>query len=182
MSRNGKLSYCGINPALKKNAATLVTKSAVICPCYCTARRVLSGNPLHFAIGLMCGPLIMGKSSAVVRAQVVALSTNSCYGGAIISCAGLGRAVPLTINVMLRRPSKTVITSTTGKCVACISPASGTNNSGNGVFINTTFPALIGRTGTILFPRGRGGRLHKNTSKRILTVDRCRPKTSFACC
>lgn len=182
MSRNGNLSYCGMNPALKKNATTLVSNSSVVCPCYCTARRVLSGNPLHFAIGLICGPLAMGSGSSIVRAHLVSLSTNSRVGGAIITCDGLGRAVPITVNVILRRPSNTIIASTTGNCVACISPASGIGGGGKGVFINTTFPTAIGSTGIILFPRGRGGRLHNNTSNRMLTIDSCRPNSRCACC
>lgn len=181
VSRNCKVSYCTMNPALNYNATTLVRNSAVVCPCYCHARRVLSGNPLHFAIGLRFGPLMIHNSSGIVRAHIVALSTNSCLGGTMVSCAGLGRTVPMAAKVILHRPSNIITTSTTGNCVACMSPAASHGKKGNGVFVNTTFPTRIGRTGIILLSRGRGGR-HNKTSNRILTVDRCRPNSRCACC
>lgn len=182
MSRKGKVSYCTINPALNKKATTLFPSDAVICPCYCGSYRVLSGNPLQFATGLICGPLIMGKSSDIVRAHVVSLSGKSRLGGAIISFSGLRRVAPIIANVMLRgRGPVKCDFSTSTNCVTCTSSARGTTGGGKIVCVKTMFPTAIGKTFTRIFSRGRQGR-HKSTLNRILTIGSCRPKTRCVCC
>lgn len=177
VSRNGKLSCCGMNPALKTKASTLLTGSSVICPCYCGSCRVLSGNPLHFAMGLICGPLAIGKGGGIVRGHVVSLSTNSRVGGFAVACSGLARTAPIMANVILRRPDGSCRTSATGNCVTCTSP---TSPMGKRVCMTTMFPRGIGRTGTVAFSSGRGTR--QNTSNRILTCDACAPNYDCACC
>lgn len=177
VSRNGKVSYCTINPALKNNATTLVPSSTVMCPCYCGSFRVLSGKPLHFAIGLMFGPLIMGGSSGIMRAHVVRLSGNSRLGGAAISCRCLARTAPMTTKLILRTTGPRKCTcSTTGKCVSCTSPAAGTRTNGNVMCMKTMFPTSM-RAAARLF-RGPTN----STLKRMLNVSACRPNGSFMCC
>ncbi len=177
-SHNRNVSTCVINPALNTNIPTLVRNGRFVFPLYCGGTRILSVNPLHFAIHVAFNRDGINTSRGIIRAHIVALSGNARLGGYRIACSGLDTPHGMTTNIIMRgdRPG----TCTVGggmNCITCTSTVSRPRTVGNRVCVTYIFPKGLGTIGCVPVNRRT-----TNTINRIMNVDRCGPNRAFACC
>ena len=166
-----------VGPTLGCGTSALMDGDAILYP-YCWKEyEILENGPLRFTVKLTYNPLVVGKDT-VIETRTISLAQESQLNKTVVSYAGLTKAAPVAIGLVIHPENPTAYVLEGDKGYIAYADLTDNVNNGNGIiYVGAVMPEKVTEAKAQMFSDKEAK--ERGASGHVLAIGNYKPETEY---